>query len=201
MRDTPEARELIHRARGGDTAALGQLLEAWRGYLRSLAERQLRGRVAARVDASDVVQQTFLEAHQSFDQFLGQDESTLAGWLETILEHKVARTIRDHALLQKRAVGREQPLENAGSHDTASREPEAGHTTPSQRAMRGEDVERLARALETLPEDQRLAVRMRHLEGRPLAEIAATLGRTPSATAGLIKRGMQALRQQLRQDE
>jgi RNA polymerase sigma factor (sigma-70 family) len=78
---------------------------------------------------------------------------------------------------------------------------DARHSTPSQRAMRAEDLERLTRALATLPEDQREAVRLRHLEGWALAAIAEHLGRSPAATAGLVKRGMKALRSQMRQED
>ena len=63
-----------------------------------------------------------------------------------------------------------------------------------------EEAIRLARALVTLPEDQREAVRLRHLEGWSLAEISAHFNRTPAATAGLIKRGMQKLREKLGAD-
>ena len=78
---------------------------------------------------------------------------------------------------------------------------DAGFSTPSQKAMRGEEAERLTQALAALSEDQREAVRLRHLEGWPLADIARHMDRTPAATAGLIKRGMQALRRQLHQSE
>lgn len=200
--DTPSPRELLQRARQGDPDALGRLLETFRGGLRSLAERQLRGRVAVRVDASDVVQQTFLEAHRSFEQFLGGQERELLAWLARILDHNVARTIRDHILLQKRAVRRECSLDDSRREGPALRQQlDGGQSTPSQRAMRGEEEDRLSRALAALPEDQREAVRLRHLEGRSLAEIARQLDRTPAATAGLIKRGMQALRKQLRQED
>jgi RNA polymerase sigma-70 factor (ECF subfamily) len=196
--DASEWNELIGRARCGDPEAIGQMLETCRGHLRTLARRQLSGRVAVRVDASDVVQQTFLEAHQSFEQFRGQAEPELVAWLEGILGHAVAKTIRRHVMAKKRAVQRERPLDAVESNGSTPRhELDAGHSTPSQRAMRGEDEERLARALETLPEDQREAVHLRHLEGWSLADISRRLGRTSAATAGLIKRGMQALRKQL----
>jgi RNA polymerase sigma-70 factor, ECF subfamily len=74
---------------------------------------------------------------------------------------------------------------------------DANLTTPSQKAIRIEQSEHLSHALEALPEDQREAVRLRHLEGWALADIAVRLGRTPAATAGLIKRGMKALRRGL----
>jgi RNA polymerase sigma-70 factor, ECF subfamily len=195
MDEAAAMRELIRQAHAGDPEALGRLLEAHRDHLRSLAARQLRGRVAARVDASDIVQQTFLDAHRYFRQFLGEDEPQLVAWLERILDQSVAKTIRDHTLLQKRDVRREQALDAGG---TSPPEPAAGHTPPSRRVMRQEDAERLACLLATLPEDQSEAVRLRHLEGWSLTEIARHLGKTPSAAAGLIKRGMQTLRDKLR---
>jgi RNA polymerase sigma-70 factor (ECF subfamily) len=198
----PDLNELLRRAHGGDADALGRLLEAHRDSLRALAERQLRGRLASRVDASDVVQQAFLEAHRSFPEFPGQQTSDLAAWLVRIVDFAVAKAVRDHALLQKRDVRREQSLDDPGGPEPARRqELDAGHSTPSQRAMRSEDVERLTQALVALPDDQREAVRLRHLEGKSLDEIAQKLGRTPAATAGLIKRGMKTLRQHLRKND
>src|SRR3954465_10127378 len=100
--------QTLEQALRGDREALGRLLEAERTALRRLAERQLGGRIAARVDASDVVQQAFLEAYRSFPQFAGRDARELAAWLQCILDNKIATAIRDHTLLQKRDVGREQ---------------------------------------------------------------------------------------------
>jgi len=78
---------------------------------------------------------------------------------------------------------------------------DANLTTPSQKAIRGEQANRLAQALAALPDDQREAVRLRHLEGWALAEIAVRVGRSSAATAGLIKRGMKALRRRLHESE
>jgi RNA polymerase sigma-70 factor (ECF subfamily) len=193
--------ELLERARRGNGEALGRLLELHRAGLHRLAARQLDGRVAVRVAASDVLQQTFLEAHRRFGQFAGREGREWAAWLRAILEHKVAGAIRDHALLQKRSVRREQSMDQEqGSKTDLKRRLDAGHSSPSQKAMRVEDRVRLERALGALPEDQREAVRLRHLEGWALEDIARRLNRTPAASAGLIKRGMQALRRRL-QDE
>ena len=73
MKEARFANALLEQARQGDQEALGRLLEAQRAALHRLAERQLDGRIAVRVDASDISQQTFLEAHRSFRQFAGQD--------------------------------------------------------------------------------------------------------------------------------
>ena len=201
MKEAVPASELLDQARRGDREALGRLLEAQRPALHRLAERQLGGRVAVRVDASDVIQQTFLEAHRSFPQFAGLDARDLAAWLQGILGHKVAGAVRDHALLQKRDVRRDRSLDDSGGGaGPLKQQLDAGLSTPSQKAIRGEEARRLSEALTLLPDDQREAVRLRHLEGWALADIARHLGRTPAATAGLIKRGMQALRRQLHKD-
>jgi RNA polymerase sigma-70 factor (ECF subfamily) len=201
MLSTPMAAttDLIERARAGDSQALGQLLEACRGRLRRLAERQLTGRVAVRADASDVVQQALLEAHRAIGQFQGTAEPEWLSWLGRILDRAVTRVIRDHTLLQKRDVRRERSLDEParGSDAFLAGQLAGGHSTPSVRVARGEDRERLERALEALPADQREAVRLRHLEELPLAEIAQRLERSPAATAGLIKRGLQGLRRLL----
>src|SRR5262249_5694549 len=107
--------------------------------------------------------------------------------------------IRDHALLQKRNVHRERSLDDSqgGGGAPLKQELDAGFSSPSQKAIRGEEAQRLTRALTALPDDQREAGRLRHLQGWALADIAGHLGRTPAATAGLIKRGIQALRRQL----
>ena len=170
--------------------------------LRRLASGRLGERIEVRVDASDVIQQTFLEAHRSFHQFAGRDARELVAWLQGILDHKVAGAVRDHALLLKRNVRREQSMDD--SHDGKAplkQQLDAGLSTPSAKAIRGEQEQRLAEALTTLPNDQREAVRLRHLEGWALADIARHLGRSSAATAGLIKRGMKALRSQLHERE
>src|SRR5262249_26761982 len=199
-RNTPIEEALISQARLGDRAALGTLFEDWRSHLHGLANRQLSGRLAARAGASDVVQEAFLEAHRDFHQFQGHEVHELVAWLERILERTIAKTIRRHVQVQKRAIGREQIMKAAGGDDSATRpELDAGQSTPSNQLMRAEEEKRLAEALTWLPPDQREAVPLRHLEGRPLAEIAQRLGRSPAAAAGLIKRGLQALRRHLGQ--
>lgn len=194
--DVSAIHDLLDRARQGDPEALGCLLEANRPRLRLQAERQLRGRLAARVDASDIIQQTFLEAHRSFGQFAGQAEPEWVAWLQSILSHRLALAVRDNVLLQKRDLRREQPLDGPGNGLPFPLP--ADGSSPSQRAIRGEEVQQLAAALALLPPEQREAVRLRHLEGQPLAAIAERLGRSPAAAAGLIKRGMSALRTHLR---
>jgi RNA polymerase sigma-70 factor (ECF subfamily) len=200
--DTPDPNVLLNQALQGDAEALGRLLEAQRAGLHRMAKRQLEGRIAVRVDASDILQQTFLEAYRGFPQFVGQEMRELLAWLHSILDHKIAGAIRDHTLLQKRDMSRERSIDDThGGGAPLKEDLGADHSTPSQKAMRGEDANRLEQALATLPDDQREAVRLRHLEGLALADIAVRLGRSTAATAGLIKRGMKALRRRLHESD
>ena len=180
--------ELIRQARAGDDRAMGQLCEQHRPYLRLLAQRTLDSRIGVRADASDLVQQTFLSAVRNFNEFEGNHSAQFVAWLHVIHDRNVVDTIRAHTA-DKRAVNREGRV--VADRDRISPQ----RDSPSARAMRSEEVVQLSRAMETLPENQREAIRLRHLEGWPLIRIAETLGRSEEATASLIKRGMAKLRQ------
>src|SRR5262249_14152146 len=154
--ETFTPRQLLDQAIRGDPEALGQLLEAQRAGLHHLAERQLARRIAVRVDASDILQQTFLEAYRSFPQFAGRDMPELVAWLRSILDHKIAGAIRDHTLLQKRDVGRERSMDDShGGGTPLKQDLDANVSSPSQKAIRGEQAEHLHQALAALPDDQR----------------------------------------------
>jgi RNA polymerase sigma-70 factor (ECF subfamily) len=193
-----EVAALIARARGGDQAALGSLLDRYRGTLRRLAHQGLDPALGRRMDASDLVQQTFLEAAESFARFRGAGESEFVAWLRRILEYNLAGAARDHLYRLKRAVRRETSLDESHGDGFPLRDHLAAHqTSPSLRAVRLEQAAQFLAALEQLPADQREAVRLRHIEGLPLDQIAARLGRSVEAVAGLLKRGLHTLRQRL----
>jgi len=193
----PSTSELLAKVLDGDQEALGILLEHYRPYLRILARRHLYSAMNPRVDPSDIVQDTCLEACRDLPKFRGEAEGELIAWLRRILENNAAQSIQVHIRTQKRTISREQPA--AGSEDSG--QAFAGvagrQSSPSRRAMRGELAVRLAAEIESLPGDQREAVRLRHLEGLTLAELADHFGRSESAVAGLLKRGLRALRHQL----
>jgi RNA polymerase sigma-70 factor, ECF subfamily len=186
----------IAQARAGEAGAMGELLEAQRATLVARAERQLGVLLHRRLSASDVVQQSFMEALRAFPQFRGSSGPEFAAWLQRILEHHLEHAVRDHTGAAKRAIAREQPLpvvrpgesEVLGAEEFAARA-----ASPSTRAMEQEQADLVAGLLADLPEDQQMAVRLRY-EGMPLTEIAERLGRSASAVASLIKRGMHSLR-------
>jgi RNA polymerase sigma-70 factor (ECF subfamily) len=183
---------------GSLAEAHGRLLEKFRDYLRLLARVQLDPRLRGKLDPSDVVQQTLLEAYQKREQFAGATEAEWLAWLRAALAHNLADALRAFGRA-RRDVARERPLAEAA--DESSRRLEAWlaaeQSSPSQRAERHERAVALAAALATLPDDNREALVLHYCEGLPLAEIARRLGRTPAAVAGLLKRGVKQLRARL----
>ena len=180
----------------------GPTLERYRTYLRVLARLHLDPRLHGKLDPSDVVQQTLLEAHKDREHFRGQTPAERAAWLRQILARNLANAVRDLGR-GKRDVDREHSLEEAVNASSARLEAwlAAEQSSPSARAERNEEAVRLAEALAALPEAQREVVVLRHCHGWSLAEISRHLGRSPSAVAGLLHRGLQQLRDQLHERE
>jgi RNA polymerase sigma-70 factor, ECF subfamily len=180
----------------------GRLLERFRAYLRLLARLNLAPQLRGKLDPSDVVQQTLLQAYQALDQLRGQSEAECAAWLRQILAHNLAQALRDFGRA-KRDLAREQSLQVALDASSARLEGwlAADQSSPSRKAEQGEQALRLAEALEQLPEAQREALVLQHWQGLSLAEIGAQLDRSPVAVAGLIKRGLKQLRQLMQESE
>lgn len=173
-------------------------LEEYRDYLRLLARLQLSPRLQAKLDASDVVQQAILEAHQCRVQFRGQSEAEWLAWLRAILAHTLAAAGRRFAA-EARDLRRERSLE-AELEQSSSRLKcllIADQTSPSERAVRCEELWRLAQAMAQLPEDQRRVVELHHLKGLPVAEVALLMDRSRPAVVGLLYRGLNRLRELL----
>jgi RNA polymerase sigma-70 factor (ECF subfamily) len=166
----------------------------YRGYLRFLAESKLDARLRPKIDPSDIVQETMLQAFRAWGDFRGQSEGERLAWLRQILIRTLLHTVRDFGRA-RRDVAREQPLVRVADQSSACLEAlcAADQTSPSQLAVRGEELLRVVNELEGLPELQRAAVVAYYWQGRTLGEIAAELERTPPAVAGLIFRGVKRL--------
>jgi RNA polymerase sigma-70 factor (ECF subfamily) len=172
--------------------------DRFRDYLCLLARVQLDPRWQAKVDPSDVVQQTLLRAHQARDQFRGGDLAKQAAWLRRILANTLANVFRDLGR-DKRDAALERSLEQALDDSSARLEAwlVADQPSPSEEAMRHEQLLHLAVALEQLPNDQREAVVLRHCHGWPVQQISEHMGRSLAAVASLLRRGLKHLRRQL----
>ena len=176
--------------------------QRFRSYLYLLARSHIGPRHQAKIDPSDIVQQTLLDAHQKQEQFRGNGEAELMAWLKQILANNLADAVRGLARA-KRDIRREQSLDQQLG-DSFSRVEgwlAAVQSSPSQQAVRFEELIRLADALTSLPPAQRDAIVLHHLQGLPLAEVAAQLEKTLPAVAGLLHRGLKHLRELLARGE
>jgi RNA polymerase sigma-70 factor (ECF subfamily) len=186
-----------------EPSVTGQTLDRFRAYLRLLARLHLHPSLQGKLDPSDMVQQTLLQAYQGLDAFRGRSEAELAGWLRTILARNIAHTLRD-LNRARRDIARERSLEAALDASSAHLEgwlATADQSSPSQHAQFNEEALRLAEALDRLPDAQREALVLQHWHNWSLAEIGQQLGRSPAAVAGLIKRGLKQLRDHLREED
>jgi RNA polymerase sigma-70 factor (ECF subfamily) len=184
---------MMHRADSRSWSLIAHHL-----HLLVYARRRLDRRLRSRLDPCDLVQESLLRAHARLDQCHGQSDAQRAAWLQSILANIHAEQLRK-ALGPLRDISRESSLDAIPEDPTARRQEflrdEA--PTPSQQAVTNEQITQLVQALAQLPEEQRAALDLHHLQSLPVAEVAARMGRTPAAVAGLLRRGLQALRQLL----
>lgn len=191
---------LIEQARE-NPEALGGLLQRYRSFLLLISREQINPKVAVRCSPSDIVQETLVEAYKGFERFCGSDEAAFSAWLRRIHQHNLDDAARKHLLAQKRDVGQEDGF--CGPEGSASftwREIAADDETPSAHVIAGEKALRLAEMVISLPEGQQEAIRLRHIEGLPVAEIADRMDRSLQAVAGLLKRGLRALRRKMSEE-
>jgi RNA polymerase sigma-70 factor (ECF subfamily) len=169
--------------------------EEYRSYLHLLAQNKRLRDAAGKVDASDVVQECLLKAHEHRRQFAGATEAEYRGWLRRILTNIVLETHRRLAA-KRRAVSLERAIE-AAIEESGRRLDEllvSSSRSPSKRVATQESLEALLAALDRLPADQQEAVRLRHIQQLSIDEIAAGMHRSAASVAGLLRRGLKELR-------
>jgi RNA polymerase sigma-70 factor (ECF subfamily) len=176
-------------------------LEPFRDQLRLLARAELDARLQGKIDPSDVVQQTLLEAYQARDQFRGKSEAELAAWLRRILAHNLADVVRRYGTAA-RDVALERSLEDSLAESASRLDVWLAdeRSSPTQQVLRQEQLGRLYDALMKLPEDQRVAVESKHLHGLSVDEISQQMGKSVAAVGGLLRRGMRRLRELLQNE-
>jgi len=172
-------------------------LERDRAFLRRIGRKKLKGEALGKMDLSGLVQKTLMEAVQAGDRVPQDNAAERQAWLTRAFNNNLTDEFR-RLRTAARDVTRERPLEETRVGSSGERdELAADHSTPSERACRGEQQDRMFAAVNTLPEDQRRVIELHYLQRRPISEVAALLGRSAPAVAGLLNRGMKALKARL----
>ena len=197
--DGSDPEQLLHFAQLGERDSLGRLLEMYRSYLVLLARLGIDHRLQGKADASDLVQETFLQAYSAFSDFRGSSEAELLCWLRRILSSKLAKLVRRFYAAQRRDVRLEQNLDE--ELDRSSQMVQAliwPGSSPSQRTVRREQAVLLADALQKLPADNREVIILHHLQELPLREVALRMGRSEDGVERLWVRSLAVLQRALK---
>ena len=196
------AATLLASARAGDIAARGCLLELYRDYLKLLARLQLDQRLQSKLDASDIVQDAFLQAHRAFAQFQGGTEAELTAWLRQILASRLADQMRRYYGSQQRDIRLERRLARDIDQSSSALDGAliAAQSSPSRQAERREQAVLLAAALEKLPASYREVIILHQLEDLAFAEVARRMGRSIDSVKNLWLRALPRLRRVLGDD-
>ncbi len=189
----PDSDRLIKNARAGSPGALGDALEAHRRYLLLVAEKELAPELRAKGGASDLVQETFIEAQRGFGVFRGETANEFRGWLRQILLHNLGAFARRYRGTE-RDVSREVAIMAGGTWGGRVDGLAAASGTPSALEMAREQALALREVLEKLPEDHRRVIQLRYDGILTFEQIGQAMGRSPEAARKLWARAMDRLR-------
>lgn len=182
-------------ARAGDAAARDRLFGACRSFVATAARCHLQRGLQAKVDASDVVQQSLLEAHRGFDRFAGETPAEWLAWLKKIVAHNALDAAKQYRGTAKRDAARELPLAlHADASHGWHEQPVDPASSPSGRVIRWEQELLLAAALDALAEDHREVLFLRNIERLPFEEVARRMDRSSGACRMLWMRAIASLR-------
>jgi len=194
--------QLLAEARRGEATCLGKLLQYYGNYLKLLVTTHLDAKLRARCSPSDIVQESYFEAHRDFENFEGRTAAEFLAWLRKILVNNMAREVEKHILSAKRDVRREVRLDGmqAAIEQSAARLESvlfAQGPSPSSRLDHQEHAVALANHMAELPTDYREVLVLRHCEGLSFKDIARQMGRSAGAVRMLWLRAIGQIREQM----
>jgi RNA polymerase sigma-70 factor (ECF subfamily) len=196
--NSAETTRLLEQARAGDKEALNSLFARHRARLRRMVELRLDRRLQARIDASDVIQEAYVEVVTRLNEYVHQPSYPLFLWLRLIVGERLLKLHRHHLGTQMRDAGREISIYRGALPEASSAALAAQllgqHTSPTQAAVRAERMIRLQEALNTLDGMDREVLSLRHFEELSLAETALSLGIEESAAAKRYIRALKRLK-------
>jgi RNA polymerase sigma-70 factor (ECF subfamily) len=192
-----DVEQLLVAARAGSREALGEALQAYRAYLLLIAQQELDPELRAKGGASDLVQETFIDAQRLLGTFTGTTEQPWAAWLRQLLLNNLADFVRRYRSTDKRRVSREVGQPAGDSEAERAGEATTDTPSPSVTAMAAEQSAALERALDRLPEDYREVLLLRYQGDQSFEEIGRRLGRSANAARKLWLRALRKLEQEL----
>lgn len=203
--NSPNTEELLLRARNGQAQAVDELLGQHREAVRRMIGLRLDPAIAARLDASDVVQDVLVEANRRLKDYLKDPSMPFHLWLRHIAKDHIIDAYRRHRGAQRRAVDREQAMQAPNLSDQSSVEL-AGRfvdqeLTPASAAIKHELQQRLDAAIAEMPEDDREVILMKHFEQMSNQEIAAYYGLTEAAASMRYLRAIRRLKAKFSPDQ
>lgn len=195
--DSASTQRLLAQAGDGEEAAVNELIERHRESLRRMVAGRMDRGMAQRVDASDIVQDTLIEAHRRLSDYIKDGSMPFHLWLRHIAKDRLIDAHRRHRA-QRRDVGREQAMRAAGTADRSSLDLAAQlcdmELTPAAATLRKELETRFWSAIENLDEQDREIVLMRHQEQLGNSEVAEILGLSQPAAGMRYLRAIRKLR-------
>jgi RNA polymerase sigma-70 factor (ECF subfamily) len=199
--DNSQFAEWIAKARQGDESARNRLFAGCRSFVAVVARVQLHRRLQSKIEPSDLVQQSLLEAHRGFEDFQGATPVEWLAWLKQIVKHNAMDADQHYRQAERRNLRKERSLEftdSSGSQgELCLADPGPG---PSQNISKLEQEMQLAAAIEALPDDYRQVVLLRNIERLPFDQVAERMNRTRGACQMLWMRAIEQLRSQLKDE-
>jgi RNA polymerase sigma-70 factor (ECF subfamily) len=188
---------LLAAARAGSREALGEALQAYRAYLLLIAHKELDPELRAKGGASDLVQETFVDAQRLIGTFEGTTDGPWAAWLRELLLNNLADFARRYRSTGKRRLSREVDLPVSDSGAVHGGEAVDENPSPSVRAIAAEQTATLEGALNRLPDDYREVLLLRYQGDMSFEEIGQRLGRSANAARKLWLRALRKLEQEM----
>jgi RNA polymerase sigma-70 factor (ECF subfamily) len=196
--NSSETVELLQRARAGDAQALNEVFARYRERLKRMVELRLDRRLLARIDASDVIQDAYLQVAQRLEEYLKDPKLPLFLWLRLVVGERLTTLHRHHLGTHMRDAGLEVSLYRgalpAASSAALAAQLLGQHTSPTEAAVRAERLLRIQEALNSLEPMDREVLSLRHFEQLNRAETAKALGIEEGAAAKRYVRALKRLK-------
>jgi len=187
-------------ARAGESQALGRVLQGCRAYLLTVANAELDADLVVKGGASDLVQESLMEAQQAFGAFAGSDEEEFLHWLRRILKNNLVDLVRRYRGTLARNIGQEVRLDRSGA-TPLRQQLTAGGGSPLEGLLALEKSLALEAGLARLPEEYRRVIDLRHMQGQTFPQIGAALGKSAEAARKVWFRALRQLRHELKRHE